>query len=287
VTDPDASHGTNGADPHRSWAILQHVAHEGPGLIADELRRADLPFDMVRLDRGDPLPDSTTIAGLVVMGGPMGVHDGADHPWLPRERDLMATVAGDGKPVLGVCLGAQQLAMALGAEVTTGPMPEIGLGRVELTGPGRLDPVTGPEYGGLSTTTIPCVHWHQDTFSLPDGAVHLAASRTFSHQAFRWGDRAYGLQFHVEADGELASAWEPHLPAGITLDRSRLAEVESVGHRLLRRFVQRALAPQHGAAAVTGTAAPDGTAVAGTAITGTAAAAPGARSSGQADGADR
>jgi GMP synthase (glutamine-hydrolysing) len=227
-----------------NWAVLQHVAHEGPGLIGDELIRAGLPVDVVRLDRGEGLPASGAIGGLVVMGGPMGVHDGHDHPWLPAERELMAATVVAGKPVLGVCLGAQQLAAALGAEITTGEVPEIGLGRVELTAAGRLDPVTGPEYGGLSTSTIPCVHWHQDTFSLPEGAVHLAASRFFPHQAFRWGDRAYGLQFHVEVDRRLARGWEPHLPDGITLDPTQLAEVETVGHRLLRRFIQRALTPR-------------------------------------------
>jgi GMP synthase (glutamine-hydrolysing) len=184
-----------------------------------------------------------SFAGLVVMGGPMGVSDDRLHPWLPDERELMAATVADGRPVLGVCLGAQQLAVALGAEVTTGAEPEIGLGRVELTGPGRQDPVTGPEYGGLAATTIPCVHWHQDTFSLPDGAVHLAASPRFPHQAFRWGDRVYGLQFHVEVDRDLAAAWEPHLPDGVTLPPAPLAEVEAVGHRMIRRFFQRALSP--------------------------------------------
>ena len=232
---------TGSASPS-SWAVLQHAAYEGPGLIADELRSADQAFEVVRLDLGEQLPDAGSIAGLVAMGGPMGVHDGVAHPWLAAERDLMVAAVAEGKPVLGVCLGAQQLAMALGAEVTTGEAAEIGLGRVELTGPGRQAPVTGPEYGGLSTTTIPCMHWHQDTFSLPDGAVHLAASRRFPHQAFRWGDRAYGLQFHVEVDRDLVAGWEPYLPPGVTLDRSTLVEVETVGHRLLRRFVQRALA---------------------------------------------
>jgi GMP synthase (glutamine-hydrolysing) len=144
--------------------------------------------------------------------------------------------------VLGVCLGAQQLAAALGASVTTGPAPEVGLGRVELTGPGRLDPVMGPEYGGLSSTSIPCVHWHQDTFDLPEGAVHLAATPRFPHQAFRWGDRAYGLQFHVEADRPLAEGWKPFLPSGTTLDRDGLAEITTVGRRLLGRFVERSTA---------------------------------------------
>ncbi len=220
------------------------MAHEGPGLIGDELRLAGQAYAVVRLDRGEMLPDPGSVAGLAVLGGPMGVHDADDHPWVVAERDLMAAVATEGMPVLGVGLGAQQLAMALGAAVTTGDELEIGVGRVELTGPGRLDPVTGPEYGGLSATAVPCLHWHQDTFSLPDGAVHLAASRSFPHQAFRWGDRAYGLQFHVEVDRELAVGWAPFLPAGITLDPTRLAEVEAAGTRLLRRFVQRALSPR-------------------------------------------
>ncbi len=229
------------------WAILQHVAHEGPALIADGLRQAGQRVDVVRLDRDEPLPEEGSFTGLVVLGGPMGVSEGDSHAWMAAERALMAATARNGKPVLGVCLGAQQLAMALGAEVITGAAPEIGLGQVELTGPGRLDPVTGPEYGGLSATTIPCVHWHRDTFSLPDGAVHLAASQRFPHQAFRWGDRAYGLQFHVEVDRALATGWAPYLPPGVTLSRSGVAQVETVGRRLLQRFVQRATsAPSSG-----------------------------------------
>jgi GMP synthase-like glutamine amidotransferase len=231
-----------GAAGPRPWAIVQHVAFEGPGLIAASLGHLGLRFDIIRTDRGDALPEPASIGGLVVMGGPMGVRDGDHHPWLAPERTLMATAVEAGLPVLGVCLGAQQLAMALGAEVTTGPTEEIGLGQVELTGAGRMDPVTGPEYGGLAHNALPCVHWHQDTFSLPDGAVHLAATRPFPHQAFRWGPRAYGFQFHVEVDRTLAAAWRPHLPVGTLGDDAGLARVESVGRRLLHRFVERSVA---------------------------------------------
>jgi GMP synthase-like glutamine amidotransferase len=167
----------------------------------------------------------------------MGVHDTGAHPWLVAERDLIAEELGAGRPVLGVCLGAQQLAAALGAEVTTGPAPEIGFGRVQLTPAGRTDPVFGPEYGGLADPAVPCVHWHQDTFSLPAGAAHLAGTARYPHLAFRWGSLAYGLQFHVEVDRALARAWRPHLPDGMTLAGPRLAAVESVGRRVLRRFV--------------------------------------------------
>ena len=243
--DADADADDGAVEPRPSapgrWAVVQHVSYEGPGLIGETLDGAGLAFDLVRIDLGAALPDPRSIAGLVVMGGPMGVHDTDSHPWLAAERELIRAVVDTGRPVLGVCLGAQQLAAALGAEVTTGPVAEIGLGEVQLTANGRRDPVFGPEYGGLAETAIPCVHWHQDTFSIPDGAVHLAATGVFPIQAFRMGERAYGLQFHVEVTDDLGAAWRPHLPDGVSLEGARLTQVETVGRRLLRRFVERAV----------------------------------------------
>jgi GMP synthase (glutamine-hydrolysing) len=222
------------------------VAHEGPGTIARVLADRGIDVTVVRLDQGAPLPAADGIDGLVVMGGPMGVHDDVAHPWLAGERGLIGEAVGAGLPVLGVCLGAQQLAAALGAEVTTGPGSEVGPGSVELTPDGRRDPVFGPEYRGLSGTSVPCVHWHQDTFALPEGAVHLAGTRAFPHQAFRVGRRAYGLQFHVEVDDGLAAAWRPLLPDGVTLDATQVARVAGVGQRVLQRFVEVARPTAHG-----------------------------------------
>jgi GMP synthase (glutamine-hydrolysing) len=201
---------------------------------------------VVRLDQGDPLPSAGALSGVVAMGGPMGVHD--DLPWLGPERKLLLDAVDRDLPVLGVCLGAQQLAAALGADVTTGPLEEAGPGEVELTTDGRRDPVLGPEYTGLSGTTVPCVHWHRDTFTLPDGAVHLAATRRFAHQAFRVGSRAYGLQFHVEVDPALAESWQPLLPDGVVLGTEDVTRVEIVGRRLLRRFFDVATAASSGTA---------------------------------------
>ena len=217
------------------WAVLQHVAHEGPGSIGAALADCGIDVGGVRPDLEERLPTADQLSGLVVMGGPMGVHD--DHAWLGPERDLLRDAVERGLPVLGVCLGAQQLAAALGAEVTTGPREEVGPGEVELTAEGRRDPVLGPEYNGLSGTTVPCVHWHRDTFALPSGAVHLAATRQSPHQAFRIGDRAYGLQFHLEVDAALADAWRRMLPDGVALGADDVARVEDVGRRVLRRFV--------------------------------------------------
>lgn len=213
------------------------MAHEGPGSIARALLTAGIDVATIRLDRDEPLPEIDELGGLVVMGGPMGVHDEYAQAWLAPERELICRAVGHDLPVLGVCLGAQQLATALGAEVATGPDGEVGAGQVELTAAGRLDPVFGPEYSGLSGTTVPCFHWHQDTFTLPDGAVHLAATRRYPHQAFRVGSRAYGLQFHVEVDAELAEGWRSFLPDGVTLSAAEVTRIEDTGRRLLQRFV--------------------------------------------------
>jgi GMP synthase-like glutamine amidotransferase len=178
-----------------------------------------------------PSPDDIgAIAGLVVMGGPMGVHD--DLPWLAPERALLRAAVEAGHPVLGVCLGAQQLAAALGAKVVAGPAPECGMGEVHLTPAALSDPVFG-----AAPTPLPCVHWHRDTFTLPDGAVRLAGNEAYENQAFRVGARAYGLQFHVEVTGSLVAHWGPHLPPGVFVRAPDVAHVSRAGEGIVRRFV--------------------------------------------------
>jgi len=221
------------------WLVVQHVAHEGPGAIASEITASGAAFDVVRVDRGEPLPDPSEakrLAGLVVMGGPMGVHDSL--PWLADERALVAEAAVAGRPVLGVCLGAQQLALALGGTVAPGPEPECGIGEVHLTIDALDDPVFGP-----APSPLPCVHWHSDTFTLPDGAVRLAGNDAYENQAFRFGDRAYGLQFHVEVTGSLVAHWGPHLPPGVFVRAPDVAHVSRAGTDIVRRFVALAGAP--------------------------------------------
>jgi GMP synthase-like glutamine amidotransferase len=217
----------------RPWVVLQHVAHEGPGAIALAVSNASGELAVVRVDRGDPVPAAEVVsdmAGLVVMGGPMGVHDA--EAWLAAERSLLRAAVKAGLPVLGVCLGAQQLAAALGGKVTAGPVPETGVGEVHLTTEALHDPVFGP-----APTPLPCVHWHADTFTLPEGAVHLAGNDAYENQAFRFGARSYGLQFHVEVTAALAAHWGPHLPAGVFVRASDVAHVSRAGEGIIRRFV--------------------------------------------------
>jgi GMP synthase-like glutamine amidotransferase len=233
------------------WVVLQHAAFEGPGALGPAVGATGAPLSVVRLDLGQPVPapaDLAAMAGLVAMGGPMGVHD--DLEWLEPERALLRAAVEAGLPVLGVCLGAQQLAAALGGTVMRGPAPEVGVGEVHLTEEAFVDPVFGP-----APTPLPCVHWHGDTFTLPRGAVRLAGNEAYENQAFRLGEKAYGLQFHVEVTGALVAHWSPHLPPGVFVRTSDVAHVSRAGEGIVRHFVALADADD-----MTGTAASLGTA---------------------------
>jgi GMP synthase-like glutamine amidotransferase len=223
--------------PGGRWAVVQHAEDEGPGLLADLLAAAGAAVADVRLHRGDELPPLHDVDAVVAMGGPMGVHDDDAHPWLGPERHWLAEAVTAGLPVLGVCLGAQQLAAALGAEVRPGGAPELGTGEVGLTDAGRGDPVLGPEGERLVV-----VQWHDDTFELPAGAVHLARSDRCALQAFRTGPAAYGLQFHIEVDRTLLERWRPTAPPGFDVGEAERRAVEAVGRRVLGRFVATAVA---------------------------------------------
>jgi len=124
----------------KPWSILQHVAFEGPGLIGEEAERRGLELRAHRIDRGQTMPAVEEIGGLVVMGGPMGVMDDREHPYLPDEQRLIAAAVEGELPVFGICLGSQLLAAALRANVWKGPELEIGFGEVTLTTEGREDP---------------------------------------------------------------------------------------------------------------------------------------------------
>jgi GMP synthase-like glutamine amidotransferase len=215
-----------------AWAVLQHVDFEGPGVIAAEARLRGIELRARRIDRGERVPDTEEVDGLIVMGGPMSLWEVEEHPWLAAERRALAAAVAYGLPVLGVCLGAQLVAAALGARVFRGPEPEVGAGRVELTEEGRRDPVLS-----AAGPSLPVLHWHGDTFDLPHGAVHLARSDRYANQAFRFGDRVLALQFHLEVDRALAEAMRPHLPFGSRLGEDHRADIERAGRRVLGAFL--------------------------------------------------
>jgi GMP synthase (glutamine-hydrolysing) len=179
--------------------VIQHVEWEGPHRIAGAMTRAGVPVVIHRPLAGEPLPPPRALAAAVVMGGPMNVDDVRSHPGLAAERAWVEDALAAGLPMLGVCLGAQLLARALGARVTAGARPEIGWAPV------RVDDADDPVLGRLAPVTE-VLHWHGDVFDTPPGARRLAESDATACQAFRYAD-AWGVLFHAEADAALLAAW--------------------------------------------------------------------------------
>lgn len=180
---------------------IRHVAFEDLGLLAPLLeerghrvRTLEAPSDA--LDAVDPLAPAL----VVVLGGPIGAEDDAEHPFLRHEAALLERRLRAERPVLGICLGAQLLARALGARVGPSPEKEIGWAPVELTAAGRRGPLRHLE-------ATPVLHWHGDAFELPAGAVPLASTKGCPQQAFAWGETALALQFHAEAAGPPLERW--------------------------------------------------------------------------------
>ncbi len=182
--------------------VLQHIACEPPGAFEDVLAAAGADIHRVELDEGEPLPSWQDYVAIVAMGGPMSVNDDAELPWLTAEKQAVAAAVRAGVPYWGSCLGVQLLAASLGARVYSGTQPEVGVLPVTLTDDGRSDPV----FSGIPPEFL-TLQWHGDTFDLPDGATLLASSPAYPNQAFRLGQTAYGVQFHVEVTEQMAREW--------------------------------------------------------------------------------
>lgn len=174
--------------------VIQHHPVENLGGIADALEGAALAWQYVRTFDGQPVPnDMKGAGGLILMGGPQGVYETEQHPYLKDEMRLIESALKDNRPVLGVCLGSQLLAAALGAKVYKGARREIGWHQVRLIAEAKDDRLLK----GLPEK-FTAFHWHGDVFDLPRDSVALASSEMTPIQAFRHGDKAYGFLFHLE-----------------------------------------------------------------------------------------
>lgn len=186
---------------------LEHASYEGPGTIAEWAEERGHHFEIIR-PYAEPFKHPATPDMLVVMGGPMNVYQEDEHPYLAEEKCFIAACVEAGSAVLGVCLGAQLLSVALGGEVSRNPEPEIGWYPVELTSAGAGSPVLG-----VLPETFTAMQWHGDTFSIPSGAVQAARSAACENQAFEIdGGRVLGVQFHLEATPAMMMSLVEHHP---------------------------------------------------------------------------
>jgi len=182
---------------------IENYANATLGLVGAGLDAAGAETRVVRMHGGEAVPAGHDgWDGLVMLGGAQSALDDAEHPYLPEEAALARVFGEAGKPVLGICLGAQLLARAYGARNILGRPLEFGWREVRPTQAGEADPVVS-----TIVPAAPLFHWHLDTFTLPPGAVRLAESDQTSIQAFRIGQAIYGVQFHCEADTRMVASW--------------------------------------------------------------------------------
>jgi GMP synthase-like glutamine amidotransferase len=219
--------------------ILKNISTEGPGTIEDYLKQAGISHSIIDLSIGEALPELDSFTHVLVMGGPMAVYEIHRYPYIINEALFLDRAIRADKHVLGVCLGAQLLAHVLGARVYPGGRKEIGWYEVALTSEGMQDPV-------MSVLALPgkpaaqVFQWHGDTFELPKGAVRLASSGLYENQAFRYQDRVYALQFHIEVTPVIVRGWlvqEQGIDlASITAESDRIYHDYSVR---AKRFYER------------------------------------------------
>ena len=215
------------AHGERLLVTVQSDPRVPPGTVTSLARRAGLGHRNVRLDLGEALPELSNLRGVVVLGGTMGVWEEGRFPFLRDLKAFCGRAAECGVPLLGICLGAQILAEVLGAAVRRGERGERGAGELRLTEAGLEDPLFWglPERFGV-------FHWHDDSFDFPEGAVPLARTDVCPQQAFRMGRRAYGVQFHPEAEESIVDAWGG-APAVAALRATRKVPWAAADHLLL------------------------------------------------------
>jgi len=227
--------------------IFRHSATEEPGYFTTFLDRHGIPWQLVRIDAGDAVPENLNgVSGLCLMGGPMSVND--DLPWIASELALIRQAVAADIPVIGHCLGGQLMAKALGATVGANPAKEIGWGDVRVTDAGAARPWLGD-----APAPMLAFHWHGETFSLPPGATRILDSAWCANQAYVLSGRHIGMQCHVEMTPELIANWCNHGAAEIAASDSpgvqspgaiqadmfaRTAQLHQLADKIYSRWIQ-------------------------------------------------
>jgi GMP synthase (glutamine-hydrolysing) len=184
------------------FLILEHEESEGPGIFQPLLHASGLSFKRIKLFTGEAIPGAENLQGVLIMGGPMNVYEESAYPFLAEEDRFLKQCLRNAIPVLGVCLGAQLIAKAAGAKITKAPAKELGWYEVRLTDAGLYDPLLAGFAKNFSV-----FQFHEDTFDIPPGAVHILDAPGCLHQGYRIGNNIYGLQFHLEATQEMIVEW--------------------------------------------------------------------------------
>jgi GMP synthase (glutamine-hydrolysing) len=182
--------------------VFQHVPHEDLGTLNNLVRAAGFEIHTVKFWSAGAPANLEGFAALIVLGGPMGVYEADKYPYLAAETELIETAVKNDLPLLGICLGSQLVANALGARVYPSGIKEIGWYDLTPTADAGNDPLLRH-----LNATEKVFQWHGDTFDLPNGAIHLASSPLCPNQAFRYGRNAYALQFHLEVDSKMIDTW--------------------------------------------------------------------------------
>ena len=210
--------------------VFQHIDCEHPGKLRDYLNRDGVDWSSVELDEGEPIPDLEPFDALWVMGGPMDVWDTDEHPWLIDEKAAIKRWVGElRRPYLGLCLGHQLLADALGGSCSKLSPPEIGVLDIELTAAGTLDPI----FSGMPQRQK-ALQWHSvQVQTVPDDTIVLASSAACKHQAMRVGNNAWSMQYHVEVEPDTVDTWS-QVPA------YRQALINTLGEAALPQLLANA-----------------------------------------------
>ena len=182
--------------------IIQHAPHEHPAALRRALESQGIAIQWIHPYLNETYPRVQDLNGVISLGGPMGANDETDFPWVKSEVELLKAAVSAALPVVGICLGGQMLAKALGGRVERLVNAEVGWFPIQLSEEGKNDPILGA--AGANPTVY---HWHNDTFHLPPGATLLASSKACPRQAYRINENVYGFQFHPEADHQLVLEW--------------------------------------------------------------------------------
>lgn len=210
---------------------LQHVPFEDIGSMTSDLLDLGHSLSTTHWYNGDAAPGLDEFDALIVMGGPMGVYDVEQYPWLAAEKNLIGDAIAAGKIILGICLGAQLIADIMGANVSRNPHKEIGWFPLTITPDASHHPIAQ-----ILASHTEVFHWHGDTFALPNGAIHLASSAACDNQAFCVDDRILGFQFHLETTPTSARALLEHCPEDV--DGSIYTQTAQEMMRDEKRFAQ-------------------------------------------------